>query len=974
MIVAAQIYDLSETYVSRGCERSVQGVRVFGLTKDGQSVSVVVLDTPHEIYMDPKREELGMTDFATQMNERLLKSPHPCRRTDCACETKAKTRGSYDPSYESCVKDRRTDRVAVSAVECVMRKGFETYEPAPRQFWKFTLTRSYYAKAAKKFIESRHADAYECCADPVQSFVRLKNFAGFEWYTWPSHSSHVRFDEFQHTEWQGMAPFRVASIDIETIAQKYTNSESEAAAYPVGCICVDDGTERAAYVFGDQVQFENSQCFLSELDMLKAFKQNIERAHVWTGWNSDGFDLPYVFKRAEVLGDATFCAFSQDRVVRFTQDPRTRDRKVHLPGVIFLDYCKVVMRDTRVRPYDYKLNTIAEHFNLGSKHDMPYAEIYSSFHGTREMRTALVSYCMQDASLALRIGKTIGAFTKLVAKARVKRVRPQDELYRGAAFVTKRKVQEYLREEFLMMSPKEEYVNNEKRKIISEATREIQGMDELLAKQGYVGGFVRDPVLGLYRDFSVGTLDFNSLYPSIMRTYNMCKSTQLKRPGEHANEWVSSSGFAFAQTPEGVFPKIMREMVQERAKVRESMKRTTNAEELEQLDALQTELKIVANSLYGQTGASTSELYLKSAAECTCRRGAELAQLACHVLDEDPRLPKEWTKAQREEYEGRMRAFENSLENREEFVRRRSLFKRDMGLTVIYGDTDSLMIWFSKSKSAEQTLAWLTSVADYVNRESGILGKAGILKMGMEDASCMLLCGKKMYVKYSRSIQDGGLSSAPKMKIVGMDNRSKTPFVRDRMRMMMERALKDGATDVSKEYEDAIRTVASGALDHRLLKHTSKLTKDLDLYGVEAHAVAARQLVHRGARVCVGDRVEYYRCLIVNSGPKKADCVVAADVVEEEKYDLDWKSYVEETAEALKPLRPIIRSYDELSRASRYAIRSGRKKLPPAQGSGKIVGDKRRVLTPQAGPMDNFVKRLRDFDEMISQCSTSSSS
>jgi DNA polymerase elongation subunit (family B) len=280
-----------------------------------------------------------------------------------------------------------------------------------------------------------------------------------------------------------------------------------------------------------------------------------------------------------------------------------------------------------------------------------------------------------------------------------------------------------------------------------------------------------------------------------------------------------------------------------------------------------------------------------------------------------------------------------------------------MGLRVIYGDTDSLMIWFAKSKSAEQTLEWLKEVSTYINKESGILGNVGILKMGMEDISSMLLCGKKMYVKYAMGIEDGKLKK-PKIKIVGLDNRSKTPHVRKVMRRMVEAVFVEGKTDVSDMYEKAVQDVALGKLDKKELKHTSELGKSLDLYETQAHAVAARQMVAKGLSVEIGDRIEYYVCNILNAGDKKADSVVAGVIVDSDGYELDWKSYAEETIKALKPFKAIIKEYEKLSNIRYYHLRVGAKRSPPPQPA-HIVGTKRKVMTPQAGPMDGFVKRIQ---------------
>lgn len=944
-MIVAQIFDLTEEYISRRTEKSVQCIRARGKTADGFPVSVLISDIPHEIFIDADDADQDLDRLFHRLDEALLKRPHPCRRTDCPNNCRPPER-SFGPSYESCLLDRKTDREAVSSYDIVERRGFEVYEETKRSFIRFILTRSYYASAARNFFESRDWDVYECVKDCVQSFVQLKNFAGFEWYEWPQGSPVVSFHQFNESKlpWK-MAPFRKVVFDIETIAVKYNDEDSEKALYPIGCICADDGAIRSVYYFGGPVEGfveptedRTTQLvhFDTELDMLKAFKRDwIETADFLSGWDSDRFDIKTVFMRGTVLGDDTFCRFSDGRVVRFVKDEKMGDTKVYCPGLVCLDYKKVVEKDTRTRPYDYKLKTIAQLHDLGEKGDLPYSELYRSFYGSPKQRGELLSYCAQDVELTKRIGDKIGAFTKLVAKARVKRILPRDEMHRGAAFCSSRKVKEYLQGEFLMMNWRETYIDGEKKRVLCNALKKVEGYEEKVHEKPYTGGFVRDPVAGIYRNFQVGTLDFNSLYPSIVRTRNMCRSTQLFSANQLPPDktWTSSLGFSFAQHREGVYPRIMREMVDKRNEVRKKMKSITDPDELEQMEAYQTELKIVANGLYGLMGADTSDLVLKSAAASTCAQGAELAKKACEVICSHP-----------------------------EFV-------DVMGLSVVYGDTDSLMIRFSKSESAEQTFEWLKRVSHYVNIESGIL-EGGILKMGMEDVSSMALVGKKMYVKLARTIEDGELKK-PKLKISGMDNRSKSPFVRENVRKMFDSALREGI-DITKTYEDTIRLVASGTVNPKLFLHTSKINKPLENYANEAHAVAARQLVAAGQSVRIGDRVGYYRvCLTGSEKNKKATTVVADYFLSE--YHLDWKAYVRETIDAMAPLAGLIREYSKLSDPRNYPTKSSIRLAPPPQLSWGDVGVKKRVRPAQSGgPLDAFVDRakktarrptVREFDE-----------
>lgn len=903
----AQIYDLTEERMTLGNETSVQGIRAWGVTENGETVSVLITNIPYEIFIDPTNATSSINVLAHELDKRLLAKPNKTCGWNCVLE------------HVDCLVKRRTDISAVSECSKLMARGFEIYEENQREFWRFQLTRAYYSNPAKYFFENENMDVYECCPNAVEAFVRLKNFAGFNWYGWPL-GLRCSFADFKEMEWRGMAKFRRVEFDIELDCVKFNIKDSDDGSYPIACICVDDGT-RVSYAYGAAVDGENVRLYKTELDMLQAFKrERLEGAHFVSGWNSDGFDLPYVMKRGVVLGDSSFAKFSDGREVKCVKD-KDDNKKMYCPGLISLDYCTVIKRDTRVRPYDFKLQTIGEFYGLGGKSDMPYSEIHQAANGSSESRGRLVEYCARNVELTRLIGKKIGAFTKTVARCRVKRILPRDDLYRGTSFVNSRKVQEYIKGEYLMMSWRETYVDGVKSKRLPDCMRAIDGYVEKVHEQGYSGGFVREPVVGRYRN--VGTLDFASLYPSIIRTYNMCRSTQLRNATDLPADrvWVSDLGFAYAQNREGVIPRIMSDMVDERNKVRKQAETETDPDVLEQYDALQTEYKVLANGLYGLMGADTSGLVQKAIAASTCARGAVLAKKACELISEHAK------------------------------------FKHVFELLVVYGDTDSLMIDFPKSGGDEETLAWLLEVAHYINVESGILGTKGILKMAVEDVGPMLLTAKKQYCKYARGVERNTLKP-PKIKICGMDTRSKTPHVRMAQRKMFEASLRDGL-DVRDMYVRAIQDVALGLVPARELLHTAQLNKPTEEYENQAHVVAARQMQAAGLEVRVGDRISYYRVGLIGSDKSKASSVVADAFVND--YELDWAAYAQETIDTFEPLASLITDYDKVSKLSHYHLRECVKRSPPMQIVRASVGSK-RLAQAGAGAMDAFVKRTKKTD------------
>src|SRR4029434_7014454 len=100
-----------------------------------------------------------------------------------------------------------------------------------------------------------------------------------------------------------------------------------------------------------------------------------------------------------------------------------------------------------------------------------------------------------------------------------------------------------------------------------------------------MGGYVMDSQPGLYRNVMV--FDFKSLYPSIIRTFNLDPVTLLDPSADHANALVAPNGARFRRSPPGILPALVATLADERQAARKSGQGVkSNA------------IKILMNSLY----------------------------------------------------------------------------------------------------------------------------------------------------------------------------------------------------------------------------------------------------------------------------------------------------------------------------------------------------------------------------------------
>ena len=119
---------------------------------------------------------------------------------------------------------------------------------------------------------------------------------------------------------------------------------------------------------------------------------------------------------------------------------------------------------------------------------------------------------------------------------------------------------------------------------------------------------VIEPTRGFFKE-PVATLDFASLYPSVMQAHNICYSTLiphhlLKFHG--AETYIKTPNgdcFVKPEIRRGILPMILEELIAARKQARLELAQSTDPFERAVLDSRQMALKVSANSVYGFTGA-----------------------------------------------------------------------------------------------------------------------------------------------------------------------------------------------------------------------------------------------------------------------------------------------------------------------------------------------------------------------------------
>lgn len=157
-------------------------------------------------------------------------------------------------------------------------------------------------------------------------------------------------------------------------------------------------------------------------------------------------------------------------------------------------------------------------------------------------------------------------------------------------------------------------------KVASQLYRKARNYDLLIPVERhnqdggkYEGAVVIEPTRGFYKD-PVATLDFASLYPSIMMAHNLCYSTLVPAyKAKHMDPDIVTHTphgdyFVKPDVKKGILPLILEELITARKKAKQELAKATDPFEKAVLDGRQLALKISANSVYGFTGAQVGQL------------------------------------------------------------------------------------------------------------------------------------------------------------------------------------------------------------------------------------------------------------------------------------------------------------------------------------------------------------------------------
>jgi DNA polymerase-2 len=598
------------------------------------------------------------------------------------------------------------------------------------------------------------------------------------------------FDNPQLTPAQLVVEPRVLSFDIETDPKAERLLAISIYGVELDEVLIVDGSSR-------EMPEKATRC-ADERAALTAFCERIRvfDPDVLTGWNTIDFDLTVLQKIATRLGHPFVLGRDPGELRIRRAEGYFGSGQATIPGRLVLDGIDL-LRGAFVRMEDYSLDAVAravlgEGKAIESNARDRLAEI---IHNYRYNLPAFARYARTDSRLAYEIVGKLDLIRLAFARSQLAGMTPDRVAASIASF------------DFVYLT------QLQPRGIVAPTVRSDDS--RVFAVQH--GGHVLEPVTGLHSN--VWVFDFKSLYPNIIRTFNIDPLSYVAPPAA-AENLIHTPGGAFRRAA-AILPGLLDELFPRR----EAAKRAGDA-------VAAQAIKILMNSFYGVLGTSACRFYNPALANSITATGKELLLWS-----------KQW--------------FEQA------------------GFRVLYGDTDSLFVGCGSSEPppsqrGRQLATELNEhLGQYIRQRWGVHSR---LELEFEKLYLRLLLPRARHSTRGAAKRYAGLlrtGETSHVEFVGMEvvRSDWTGLAKQVQRELYQRLFTDQPVEVY--LSDIVKTVRGGALDN-LLVYRKSLRKGADSYTATTppHVAAARKSRKPAANAARRKVIEY---VMTTGGPEPVD-------------------------------------------------------------------------------------------------------
>jgi len=628
---------------------------------------------------------------------------------------------------------------------------------------------------------------------------------------------------------------RRVALDIEVLASeanRIPNPEEATQQVIAAAMVGDDGLKKVlvlkrnneaatAPLIGEGVSFK---LYDKESELIRDVFATILDYPILVTFNGDQFDLNYLYHRAQRLG------FTKDEIpISLGRDVAYIKHGVHIDLYKTFNNRSLQIYAFGGKYVEHTLSAVAEALLEESKIE------FEGDIGDLSV-DELARYCYNDAHLAMRLTTFRGELLckLLIVLCRIAKM-PLDDVSRLG-------VSNWIRSML--------YFEHRRRNILIPKQRELEekggaATTAIIKGKKYKGGVVIEPRAGVY--FEVSVLDFASLYPSIIKVYNLSYETVRCVHEECRSNIVPETNHWTCKKKRGITSLLIGSLRDLRVGYYKhlSKEKTLSADDRDLYNIVSQALKVILNASYGVMGAEIFPLYCLPVAEATAALGR---YVITKTIDKS----------------------------------------RELGIEVIYGDTDSLFLKSPNPEQLEAIKRWAESDLNieleldktyrYVAFSQRKKNYMGVLPDGKVDVKG--LTGKKSHIPnfIKQTFYDS-------LKILS-EVRTRDDF--DKAKESIRELLRKRYLDLKNRrvpLEDLAFHVMIGKAPDKYTETTPQ------------HVRAAKLLIAKGKEVKAGEIISYVKT--VTPPGVKPISMASPDEVDSDKYLEQLKSTFDQILDAL---------------------------------------------------------------------------
>ncbi len=593
--------------------------------------------------------------------------------------------------------------------------------------------------------------------------------------------------------------FRRVALDIEVAAPIPTRvPDPREATYQIVCVSLysSDRKNKTLLLKREEILEGSEQTptdmtlayFNTEQDLIRAVFAELWSYPFVLTFNGDDFDLPYLFHRSQNLG------------LRRNESPiEIGKRTCSLRYGVHLDLYKFFFnRSIQIYAFNNRYRNVT--LNEVGKALIELEKVKLEKNINELTYTELAKYCFRDAEITFKLSSFENELVMklILVLARLSSMPMEDVSRQGVS----RWIRNFLHREHRkrnMLIPNSQDIL---------ATKGETATKAIIKGKKYKGAIVVDPIPGIH--FHVAVMDFPSLYPSIIKVWNLgyqsilcphveCRSNLIP----DTPHWVCTRKRALESLLIGSLRDLRVQWYKPKSK-----DKTLPAETRSWYNITQGALKVILNASYGVFGADTFDLYCPPVAEATAAIGRHS-------------ITKILNKAEQ------------------------------LGIQVLYGDTDSLFLKNPSKQQTEELTKWtehelkmgldVEKVYRYAAFSSRKKNYLGVLEDGTVDVKG--LTGKKKHIPtIIKKAFDQMKQRLAKVK---------TPAEFENAKKDIEQIVRDCYMKLKKREWSSMDELAFHVVLGEELESYTKTTPQ--------HVKAARMLKANGNEMRAGDRISFVK-------------------------------------------------------------------------------------------------------------------